>query len=110
MITEDPSRGVPIYRRVLVGYLPRGPGGLPYCVVCGVHEVWTRASRYCHQPCTGASQRPRKARWMPCPVCRRPCIKCLRADECRAVWTWYGRTPVIRGTRQPLHLRIAGLL
>lgn len=109
MIIEDLDRGVPIYRRVLVGYVPRGPGGLPMCTVCGVREVYRRSSRYCGSECRMSARR-RKARWMPCPVCLRACIKCSRAPECRAVWTWRGRTPVHRDTRQPLHLRVEGAL
>lgn len=107
-IHEDPN-GVAVYRRVIIGYVGRGPTGRPLCLQCGVRErnelrEGGHGTLFCGRACRIEHRaRPPKARWQPCPVCGEPCIKCLRMRACRAVWTWYGRTPVRRGTRIKLH-------
>lgn len=105
---EDP-RGVAVHRRVIVGYIGRGPTGHPLCLQCGVRErnaslEGGHATLFCSASCRTAHRaRPTKARWQPCPVCGVPCIRCSRGVDCRAVWEWYGRTPVRRGTMVKLH-------
>lgn len=107
MITEDPVDGVPIYRRVIVGYLPRGPSGRPLCLWCQVKDARWKGSAFCTDTCMNAhrrSLRPPKARWQPCPGCGLPCIKCARSSHTPCwLWRWRGRTPVWKSSGEPVH-------
>lgn len=98
MIVEAPEGvGAPIYRRVIVGYVARGPNGLALCLECNTREVRRRTSRFCGMECRRTYRRRErgpKARFLPCPVCGVACIRCARGVECRRAWTWRGRVPV----------------
>lgn len=97
MIREAPEGvGVPLYRKVLVGFIARGPNGLALCLQCQEREVRTRGSRFCGTDCRlkhRREERGPKPRFLPCPVCGLACIRCLRSAECRRAWVWRGRVP-----------------
>jgi hypothetical protein len=108
-VVEEPG-GVALYRRVLVGYLPRHhPGGWAVCLWCREREADGPGRAFCSDTCRAAhtrSMRPPKARFLPCPGCGRPCIKCSRysgpGSLCVA-WRWRGRVPVWRANGEPVH-------
>lgn len=104
-LQEDPE-GVPLYRRVLVGYRPRGPSGRALCLRCGEREVWTRGSLFCSTGCRMVYRRAERGprpRWSPCPGCGLPCRKCLRIDDACREWKWRGHTPVWKSSGEPVH-------
>lgn len=72
MIVEAPEGvGAPIYRRVIVGYVARGPNGHALCLECGEREV-RRGSRFCDMGCRLTHRRRErgpKPRFLACPAC-----------------------------------------
>lgn len=106
-LVEEPG-GVAIYRRVLVGYMPRGSNGLAMCLWCQQREVGWKGRQFCNDTCMNAHKRSLrkqpKARWQPCPGCGLPCIKCARSSHLRCwLWKWKGRTPVWKSSGEPVH-------
>ncbi len=97
MREASPETGAPIYRRVVVGYVGRGPKGWPLCLRCGAREVWSRGSLFCGVGCRMVHRReehPPRARYGPCPTCDRRCVDCGRGGACRFAWMWKGRAVV----------------
>jgi hypothetical protein len=93
----SPETGAPIYRRVVVGYVGRGPRGWPLCLHCGAREVWSRGSQFCGVDCRRGHRReekPPRARYGRCPTCDVRCVDCARLGACRFAWKWSGRRPV----------------